>query len=382
MTSFRQAKDPRLEALLGSDPSAPYDVRPQVTLPGSSLPIWAFVMAIALFAVLLFVLLESRRQPSQQPSVRPRSADVGSQAYQPPPLYVPPQPGFVPPPYPSDLGRSPVAAPLTIVQQPAPAVRVVPAPVQSGVAYNSSPIPQPQMPTAMPVRTAAGPMIVSDRERRGTGPGVVGEDNPVPTLSGPGGTFGPPRVRASALANRSGTVAQGSLLPAVLETAFDSTQAGFARALVSRDVRGFDGSRVLIPRGSRLIGDYQTQVSPGQNRANIIWSRIIRPDGITIQLNSPAVDPLGRGGIPASVNNHFFTRLGSALLRTTLDIGAAVAARTSRSPVLVAVPGTVQGQTSNPTTRELVPTLRVRAGKSISIFVARDLDFGTGQEGQ
>lgn len=56
--------------------------------------------------------------------------------------------------------------------------------------------------------------------------------------------------RAGSIANRATTVPQGTLIPAVLETAMNSTGAGFARALVQRDVHGFDGTRVLIPRGS------------------------------------------------------------------------------------------------------------------------------------
>ena len=100
-------------------------------------------------------------------------------------------------------------------------------------------------------------------------------------------------MRASALANRSMTVPQGYLIGAVLETAFDSTKPGFARAIVSRDVRGFDGKNVLIPRGSRLIGEYKSAAGQGQNRAVISWTRLIRPDGMTIEMDAPAVDTVG-----------------------------------------------------------------------------------------
>ncbi len=167
------------------------------------------------------------------------------------------------------------------------------------------------------------------------------------------------------------------MIPAVLETAFDSTKAGFARALVSRNIHGFDGSRVLIPRGSRLIGEYGAEVAPTQKRAAIIWTRLIRPDGLTIELQSPATDPLGRGGVPASVNTHFFQRFTNALLRTTMDIGAAVASRGSRAPVLVAVPGSSAAQVATTSSPPMTPTLRVPAGRSISVFVAQDLDFGS-----
>ncbi len=187
------------------------------------------------------------------------------------------------------------------------------------------------------------------------------------------------RTRAGVLANRATTVAQGTLVPAVLETALDSTRPGFARAIVSRDVRGFDGQRVLIPRGSRLIGEYRSEAAPGQRRALVIWTRLIRPDGVTVAIGSPAGDPLGRGGIRARVNSHFFERFAGAILQSGLDIGVNLAT-TAGGGTVVVVPGQIQGsvgQLVQP--QQITPTLTVRQGTSISIFVARDLDF-TGVE--
>ncbi len=182
------------------------------------------------------------------------------------------------------------------------------------------------------------------------------------------------RVRASMFANRATTVPQGTLIPAVLETAFDSTRAGFARALVSRDVYGFDGSRVLIPRGSRLIGQYQSDAAAGQKRALVIWSRLIRPDGGTIAIASPAADPLGRGGVKADVNNHFLQRFSGAILQSALDVGVNLAARSDGSAVVV-LPSTQASTGQLIQTAPVTPTLTVKAGTSISVFVARDLDF-------
>jgi type IV secretion system protein VirB10 len=182
-------------------------------------------------------------------------------------------------------------------------------------------------------------------------------------------------MRASVLANRSTTVTQGTLIQAVLETGFDSTQPGFARAVVSRDVRSFDGSNILIPRGSKLIGEYRSDVAQGQKRAVIIWTRLIRPDGMTITMDSPAVDTLGRGGVQAAVNTHFFARLGDALLHSTIGIGSALAQRRIAGPVVV-VSGTATTIPGQPLpANNYVPTLTVPAGKSISVFVAHDLDF-------
>jgi type IV secretion system protein VirB10 len=182
-------------------------------------------------------------------------------------------------------------------------------------------------------------------------------------------------MRASAFANRSMTVPQGTLIQAVLETGFDSTQPGFARAVVSRDARSFDGTNVLIPRGSKLIGEYRSEVAQGQKRAVITWTRLIRPDGMTIAMDSPAVDTVGRGGVPATVNTHFFARLGDALLQSTIGIGTLLAERKAAGTVVV-LPGVMGAATGQLVpANNYVPTLTVPAGKSISVFVAHDLDF-------
>jgi type IV secretion system protein VirB10 len=182
-------------------------------------------------------------------------------------------------------------------------------------------------------------------------------------------------MRAGAFANRSMTVPQGTLIQAVLETGFDSTQASFARAIVSRDVRSFDGTNILIPRGSKLIGEYNSSVGQGQKRAGIIWTRLIRPDGMTITLDSPAVDTVGRGGVPASVNTHFWERFGDALLQTTVGIGSALAQRRAGETVVVVSGNTSAAAAQLVPANNYIPTLSVPAGKSISVFVAQDLDF-------
>ncbi|QMW22459.1 TrbI/VirB10 family protein [Sandaracinobacteroides saxicola] len=165
------------------------------------------------------------------------------------------------------------------------------------------------------------------------------------------------------------------MIKAVLETALDSTQPGQARALVSMDVKNLLGNRVLIPRGSRLFGVYRGELAPGQKRANVQWVRLVRPDGATIDLDSPASDPLGRAGIGGRVDTHFLERFGGALLQSTLDFGSFAAARAlSDGAVVVALPAT-QSVTSSLVGPPPKPTLHVRQGTSIAVFVVRDLDF-------
>ncbi len=362
--------DPRVAAT-ADDHAGEAEVRPTVRVPRAGLPGWAIGVGAVVAGVLLFTVLDARRREADAPEPRLKASDLAAMPAPPPPLFVPPAP----------------TVPLPVMEVPAPAPPQAPPP-EPRIVYVPQPVPIPTpvpAETPAPPRAANGPVLVfesgvvtgaSAGAAQATGEGEAGAS----AAAAPGGavTLGV-RTRAGVLANRSTTVAQGAMIPAVLETALDSTRAGFARAIVSRDVRGFDGSRVLIPRGSRLIGEYRSEVAPGQRRALVIWTRLIRPDGATIAIGSPAGDTLGRGGIRARVNTHFFERFAGAILQSGLDIGVNLASQTGGGTVVV-LPGQIQGslgQIIQP--QQITPTLTVRQGTSISIFVARDLDF-TGVE--
>jgi len=366
--TVRERGDPRLEELFGID-KASGGVRPVVRLPGQGPSGWVIAIAAGFAAILLFFVLESRREAQSQPSVREGMQTQPVFSPEPPPLYIPPGPE------PQPQVVAPVAAPVA-APVPAPQGKVAPAPeLQHAYRPALSPFPAASTPAplAAPPRTASGTALVIDTTvPAAAGPGrtALAPGAPLPGASQWGG-----RVQASALANRSDTVTQGTLIPAVLETAFDSTSPGLARAIVSRDVRGFDGTRILIPRGSRLIGEYGADVAASQKRALITWTRLIRPDGVTIALDSPATDTLGRGGVEAHVNSHFLARFLNAILRTTVDVGGAIATRAVTGPYVVALPGGVQNSGGAVQSNAPTPTLSIRAGKSISIFVARDLEF-------
>jgi type IV secretion system protein VirB10 len=188
----------------------------------------------------------------------------------------------------------------------------------------------------------------------------------------------PDRARATMLRNQKTLIPQGTLIPAVLETALNSDLPGFARAVVSRDVSSFDGARVLVPRGSRVIGEYKSAVALGQSRAFVIWTRIIRPDGASIQIGSGGGDPLGRAGLAGSVDNHFFERFGGAVLLTVLNAAANAAAGAPSTEVVI---GSSQqasglaGSASAFTPSSIPPTIKVPQGTPLRIFVAKDLDF-------
>jgi type IV secretion system protein VirB10 len=242
---------------------------------------------------------------------------------------------------------------------------------QSGVNPFSSP--------AMVFDASARPSTAAE-EVPPVAAGMAAAASAVPTGSGRSasdfasrvGGVGGATARAEPMMNPSTTVTEGTLIPAVLETAIDTNVPGFVRAVVSRDVRSFDGTRVLVPRSSRLIGQYQSGLQAGQKRAYVIWTRLIRPDGASVTLSSPAVGFDGSTGIEGKVNSNFFQRFGSALMLSVVDGLAAVA---SGGASVVLGGGTSAAAAAVQQDSQIGPTVRVQQGEPIRIFIARDLDF-------
>lgn len=358
----------------GTVPDGEGDIRPLVAHDPGNRPLWIAVAAILVIGLLLFYALETRRQAMTAPPVRPRVADLAVSPTSIPPLYIPPAPVLpavaVGPQQGLDTDQSRTRPPVET-----PPVNMAP-PLNNGFAVFPTPPIAPVATLPPPSKVAAvdtSPAIIFDQTQ--------GDDG-APKSAGPAGQTAPSpaiatRIRATRTKARATIVPQGTLIAAVLETALDSTQPGQTRALVSRDVPNLAGGPVLIPRGSRLYGEYRGELGAGQKRAMIQWSRLETPDGVSIAIDSPAADQLGRAGIKGKVNSQFAARFGGALLQSVIDVGAFAAVRSlSDSPFFVAVPGAVQQGSSTPLLGQPPrPTLRVRQGTRISVFVARDLDF-------
>jgi type IV secretion system protein VirB10 len=222
-----------------------------------------------------------------------------------------------------------------------------------------------------PTSLAVGPNASRDLDG---GPTLLGGGNPGRGLIGDNAS-----VRSTRLAEPASTVVQGTLIPAVLETAIDTDVPGYVRAVVSQDVRSFDGSRVLIPRSSRLIGEYKGVTQAGQRRAYLMWTRLMRPDGVSIALASPAADFAGQAGVGGQVNSHFFSRFGSAILLSIL--GGAGSLVTGGAGTVVVSGGQSAASVAAERDGSRPPTIKVRQGEPIRVFTARDLIFSDGANG-
>ena len=276
-----------------------------------------------------------------------------------------------------DQAPNPVAAPMAPVSAPAMAPVMPPAaPSDPADVHWRSPavivdLSEPA-PISAPQRLAqaAAPLAATPEDNRASA-----EERFAARVSGASADA----ARASQMRDIGRTVPQGFVIPAVLETAIDSDLPGSVRAVVSRDVRGFDGSQVLVPRGSHLIGQYRSAAAVGQTRAFVVWSRIITPTGVTIDIGSPATDRLGRGGLEGEADGHFFQRFGAAILLSVVSGGIDALSRggSNNTALVIGSPAQAQNVAAIALQKQIdIPTtIRVPQGAAVQVSVARDLDF-------
>ncbi len=193
-----------------------------------------------------------------------------------------------------------------------------------------------------------------------------------------------PTASATIMGNRDFIVGQGKLVDGVLETAVNSDQPGMVRALVNVDIYGDSGRLVLLPRGTRIVGRYDSGIVKGQTRVFIVWQRVMRPDGVDLAIESPGADALGRAGMSGDVDNHFWQMFGAATLLSvigaetatvgvnpTQDQNNSVASlRQSAAESFNRSAGSVLDRYI-----DIKPTITVDQGKLVKIFVSKDLIF-------
>jgi len=297
-------------------------------------------------AATLWGLNASRTEPAAAPLVQPAPPPAA-------PVEAPPPPQAQPAPAPAPQA------------DPAPSAVLARAP-DAVIASNPYSTPTVVF-DASSLAIPAGALTPVTPEGT-TAPATGGTNDFASRLGGVGG--GP--ARAARSFDPQTTVTSGTLIPAVLETAINTDVPGFVRAVVSQDVRSYDGTRVLIPRSSRLIGQYQSGLQAGQKRAYVIWTRLIRPDGITVDIASPATDFSGRAGLPGEVSTHFFKRFGSAML---LSVVSGLTAVASGGASVFLGGGQSAAAAALEQDGKISPTVRVRQGEPIRVFTSRDLDF-------
>ena len=184
-------------------------------------------------------------------------------------------------------------------------------------------------------------------------------------------------------------VQAGSIIPAALITGIRSDLPGQITAQVIQNVYdSVTGQHLLIPQGSRLLGEYDSQVSFGQNRVLLAWDRLILPDGRSIQLDRlPGADAAGNAGLQDRVNQHWGGMLRAALISTLLNVGTQVGnggdddlVRALRQGGSDSIART--GQDLVRRQMNVQPALTIRPGFVLRVIVTRDLVLAPGGGGK
>lgn len=175
-------------------------------------------------------------------------------------------------------------------------------------------------------------------------------------------------------------VQAGSVIPAALITGIRSDLPGTITAQVTQNIYdSVTGRHLLIPQGSRLIGEYDSQVSLGQNRVLLAWDRLILPDGRSIQLDRlPGADASGYSGLRDRVNEHWGGMFRAALISTLLSVGTEVGSGSDDDLIRALRQGTSEsiGRTGQDLVRRQMnvqPTLTIRPGFQLRVIVTRDI---------
>jgi len=191
-------------------------------------------------------------------------------------------------------------------------------------------------------------------------------------------TVAPDRVMAPASAN---VLQAGAVIPAALITGIRSDVPGQITAQVTQNVYDSPTGRILlVPQGTRIIGQYDSGVGFGQRRVLLVWNRLIMPDGRSIVLErQPGANAEGYAGLEDGVDFHWGEMFKAAALSTLLSVGAEAGTSQNESSLVQALRSGASNSISQ-TGQQIVsrqlgiaPTLTIRPGFPVRVMVTRDL---------
>jgi type IV secretion system protein VirB10 len=196
-------------------------------------------------------------------------------------------------------------------------------------------------------------------------------------------------VAARMIGNRDMILPEGRSIDCNLSVRIINEVSGKATCVLSSNVYSDNGRVVLAERGSTAVGEYVALTAQGQRRLFVLWTRLQTPNGVVIDVNSPATDSLGTSGLPGEVDNRWPERIGAAVLLSLVEDAIAYeTAKASGENGNSGASGIALLQSTTQTGHSLAerilastinikPTIYKHQGDRASIFVSRDLDFGS-----
>jgi type IV secretion system protein VirB10 len=236
----------------------------------------------------------------------------------------------------------------------------------------------------MPAESGEGEFEVAEGKKPSTEP---------PRDNGPAAGGGPVGANTTQVAFKAATlpgakagpairltyVMMPQLVPCALETAMDSTVAGFISCHTTQDVLSPDNI-VLMPAGTRFSGTYKNDIHQGQNRLFSFVGYGITPDGIPVPLDAQVADGMGRAGIPGEVDSHFWSRFGAGILlagsQSALQLAQAMVSKGGNSYFSLNSGSATDVATEILRQQEQQPpTISVQPGTLVSLVVDHPIDF-------
>ncbi len=385
--------------------------RPVTRLNRRTLAILTGGLAVAVLGATMWSLQPRKRSASEQAELynvdrvsRSEGLDQLPTDYSKLPRALPPQVPELGPPLPGDLGPA-----IAKSQQPVAPTYTPPGHVPANAEHDAQ---------YKEAEAAAGASVFfrSSNQRAAVAPTQVATTSPAsgatgfdPMAAGPASTAAQPAdpttvqnrqdqkeafLKAGSTETRNSgnlktptspyQVMAGTVIAGALVTGIKSDLPGDVIATVTEPVYDTaSGKFVLIPQGSRILGRYNSQVSYGQSRVQVVWNRIILPDTSSLTLDNLAgADPAGYAGLEDGVDLHWDRIFAGAALTTLLGVGAELAAPENRQNgdrVINAGRNSLQdsenqvGQEMTRRNLNIQPTLTERPGLPVRIIVNRDL---------
>jgi type IV secretory pathway VirB10-like protein len=186
---------------------------------------------------------------------------------------------------------------------------------------------------------------------------------------------------AGAATRKTYVLFEGTVLETVLLNRLDGSLAGPVECLLTTDVYSHGRQHLLIPEGSKLLGETKKVDTFGQSRLAVVFHRLLMPDGYSVNLDQfKGLNQMGDAGLRDQVNNHYLRIFGVSLAIGAL--GAVSEAGTSGSLTASASDLMRQGfaqSTAQSSARILdkflnvLPTVTIREGHRVKVYLSGDL---------
>jgi type IV secretory pathway VirB10-like protein len=190
-----------------------------------------------------------------------------------------------------------------------------------------------------------------------------------------------PAGSASAAAGQNYVLFEGAILETVLINRLDGGSAGPVECLLSTDVYSSDRQHLLIPAGSKLLGETKKVDALGQTRLAVVFHRLLMPDGFSVSLDQfKGLNQIGDTGLRDQVNNHYLRIFGVSLavgaLGAVAEAGTAGSLNASSSDLMRQGFAASTAQSSAQLLDKflsIMPTVTIREGHRVKVYLSGDL---------